>query len=361
VRKETWPKSFCTCLALGRLASVPPPLRLMKFRLLFCAMLAILCAQLHAQSTGIYVNSSNNVGIGTTTPASPLTVSTAANVKFELAGGANQNAMLFDSANGGDQFEFYEAAPRFGIWDVTNSADRLVILNNGNVGIGTTNPGTMLEIDQNGTAYNIGLGGWWSGFRTTAQTGLFGFQQNDRACFGLGGNVYNIGFSANAMGIMNGSTTAEDIYLINRNNPGTGFLVLKASGNVGINTSSPGYTLDVAGQVHAASFVASSGNNYADFVFKPGYKLPPLSDIEASIKKEGHLPGIPDETEAKAHGIDLASMQVKLLQKIEELTLHVIDQEKHQIDEEKHQIEQDKRIEQLEKENAELRERVPNE
>jgi hypothetical protein len=122
---------------------------------------------------------------------------------------------------------------------------------------------------------------------------------------------------------------------------------IDASGNVGIGTTTPSYTLDVAGQVHATSFVASSGNNYADFVFKPDYKLPPLSDVEASIKKDGHLPGIPSEAEAKAHGIDLASMQVKLLQKIEELTLHVINQEKR-LDE------QNGRIEQLEKENAEL-------
>jgi len=106
--------------------------------------------------------------------------------------------------------------------------------------------------------------------------------------------------------------------------------------------------LDVAGQVRAAAFVAPS-QTYADFVFKPGYKLEPLSDVEASIQKDGHLPGIPSEAEAKAHGIDLASMQVKLLQKIEELTLHVISQEKR-LDE------QNGRIDQLEKENAELRE-----
>ena len=107
----------------------------------------------------------------------------------------------------------------------------------------------------------------------------------------------------------------------------------------------------ITGQVYASSFVASSGNNYADFVFKPGYKLEPLSDVEASIRKDGHLPGIPSEAEAKANGIDLASMQVKLLQKIEELTLHQIEQEKRL-------NEQSKDIEQLRKENTELLERL---
>jgi hypothetical protein len=131
-------------------------------------------------------------------------------------------------------------------------------------------------------------------------------------------------------------------------------MTLLTNGYVGIGTASPGYTLDVNGQVHAAAFVAPS-QTYADFVFKPGYKLPPLSDVEAAIKKDGHLPGIPDEAEAKAHGIDLTSMQVKLLQKIEELTLHQIEQQKLLEGQTERLDEQSKRIEQLEKENTELR------
>ena len=125
-------------------------------------------------------------------------------------------------------------------------------------------------------------------------------------------------------------------------------------GNVGIGTTSPGYMLDVAGQVHASAFVAPS-QTYADFVFKPGYKLEPLSDIETAIKKDGHLPGIPSEAEAKANGIDLASMQVKLLQKIEELTLHQIEQQKLLEDQAQRLDKQSQRIDRLEKENTELR------
>ena len=117
-------------------------------------------------------------------------------------------------------------------------------------------------------------------------------------------------------------------------------------GNVGIGTTSPGYMLDVAGQVHADSFVSYT-QTYADFVFKPGYKLASLSDVEASIKKDGHLPGIPSEAEAKEHGIDLASMQVKLLQKIEELTLHQIDEEKRNEQLEKEKRRASRKIEQM--------------
>jgi hypothetical protein len=57
--QETPRGSFCTCAALHRFASLQLLLRLMKIRLPFCAVLTILRAQLHAQSTGIFVNSSN--------------------------------------------------------------------------------------------------------------------------------------------------------------------------------------------------------------------------------------------------------------------------------------------------------------
>jgi hypothetical protein len=104
-------------------------------------------------------------------------------------------------------------------------------------------------------------------------------------------------------------------------------LRLQAGGNVGIGITNPSYKLQVSGTVRATSFISDT-TTYADFVFDDDYNLPALSEVEAHIAEHGHLPDIPSEAEAMAHGIDLGDMQVKLLQKIEELTLHTIRQEK---------------------------------
>ena len=69
-------------------------------------------------------------------------------------------------------------------------------------------------------------------------------------------------------------------------------------------------------------------NVFADHVFSPDYKLPSLENVSNHIKEYRHLPDIPTEAEVKESGINIGEMQVKLLQKIEELTLYLINQEK---------------------------------
>jgi hypothetical protein len=63
-------------------------------------------------------------------------------------------------------------------------------------------------------------------------------------------------------------------------------------------------------------------------VFKDDYVLRPLTDVEAFIKEKGHLPDVPSEAEVLEHGIEVGAMNATLLQKIEELTLYVIEQQK---------------------------------
>jgi hypothetical protein len=75
--------------------------------------------------------------------------------------------------------------------------------------------------------------------------------------------------------------------------------------------------------------VATNGTMFwADFVFDKNYRLRPLSEVETYIKANNHLPEIPSTADVNKNGIDLAETQALLLQKVEELTLYVIEQNK---------------------------------
>ncbi|MES2518414.1 MAG: hypothetical protein V4585_09920 [Bacteroidota bacterium] len=75
--------------------------------------------------------------------------------------------------------------------------------------------------------------------------------------------------------------------------------------------------------------VATNGTTFwADFVFDPSYQLRPLAEVEKYIKTNQHLPEIPSTADVTKNGIDLAETQALLLQKVEELTLYVIEQNK---------------------------------
>ncbi|TKC05246.1 hypothetical protein [Pedobacter frigoris] len=99
-------------------------------------------------------------------------------------------------------------------------------------------------------------------------------------------------------------------------------------GKVGIKTPNPGnYDLAVNGKIRSQEIKVETAN-WPDYVFLPAYKVPTLQETEKHIKEKGHLPGIPSASDVKANGIDLGDMNAKLLQKIEELTLIIIDQNK---------------------------------
>ena len=84
--------------------------------------------------------------------------------------------------------------------------------------------------------------------------------------------------------------------------------------------------LTVNGKI-TANEVMIKANVWADYVFAKDYQLPTLHEVKLHIERNKHLPGIPAESEVLENGVDLGEMQVKLLQKIEELTLYAIQQQ----------------------------------
>ena len=109
-------------------------------------------------------------------------------------------------------------------------------------------------------------------------------------------------------------------------------LALKVeSGGVQIGTSAlpSEFDLSVDGKAIFEEVKVDVSTDWADYVFDDDYSLMPLEEVEHFIKENQHLPNIPSALDVqKAGGVELGTMQIKLLEKIEELTLHVIEQQK---------------------------------
>jgi hypothetical protein len=88
------------------------------------------------------------------------------------------------------------------------------------------------------------------------------------------------------------------------------------------------FNLDRNGNLTITGSLTASGSTFPDYVFKPNYPLMRLQDVETFVKKHNHLPNIPSAEEMKRDGVNMTDLQMKLLEKIEELTLYTLQQEK---------------------------------
>ncbi|WP_420552327.1 hypothetical protein [Tenacibaculum aiptasiae] len=165
------------------------------------------------------------------------------------------------------------------------------------------------------------------------------------------GNKYGAGIPTIA------ANTASGIYFYPNGSTLGATMKINKSGNVGIGTTTipSSYKLAIAGKTITEEVKVQLQTNWPDYVFSKEYELPTLKEVEKHIEEKGHLPNIPSASEVKANkGIELGKMNVKLLRKIEELTLYTIQQEK-EIETLKNQKLE---VEKVKKENEDLKKRL---
>jgi hypothetical protein len=195
---------------------------------------------------------------------------------------------------------------------------KVILERDGKVGIGTNTPivalqvnGTSIISNSEGTNYNENL-------RLPSSNAGY-------ACVSLGAVEGTSGTGFGQWSLIKFPSGQDSKFAIRHNNDDH-FTVL-TGGNVGIGTDAPKEKLSVNGKIRAHEIKVETAN-WPDYVFAKDYKLPSLSETEKHIKEKGHLPGIPSGSEVKTNGIDLGEMNAKLLQKLEEVILHLIRQEK---------------------------------
>lgn len=106
-------------------------------------------------------------------------------------------------------------------------------------------------------------------------------------------------------------------------------VTITVSGNVGIGTDdTKGYKFAVNGDAMFTRVKVKAFSSWPDYVFSEDYQLPALAEVANFIKEHKHLPEIPSAAEVEKEGLDLGEMNKKLLQKVEELTLYLIDMKK---------------------------------
>ena len=218
-----------------------------------------------------HVNINGELGIGVSSPSNKLDVNGGIDMNDYLRHNGDDNTKIGFNANDNIIFQ-------------TSGSTRMEIESNGEVGIGTTSPNNKLDV--NG-----------------------GIDMNNYLRHNGDENTH-VGFPSNDK--------------ITLRTSGSDRITVTSNGNVGIGTSTPDVKFEVNGKINAEEIEVKDVG--ADYVFASDYDLMPLSEVAKYIKANNHLPGIAPATETEK-GVELGVFTEKLLEKIEELTLHLIEKD----------------------------------
>jgi hypothetical protein len=208
--------------------------------------------------------------------------------------------------NSGNQYGGWNNLRPFRVTNSTGDVligNKLFVKHNGSIGIGTTDPQAVLHINDGGLPAGhkmlmIGDDSYFADIDQGNTLGIYGKQ------------------SLGTIGKIKLGSTGPT--LVGANNCLA----------IGADENPEAYTLAIGGTIGCEKIVVKLEDDWPDFVFADDYKVPSLAETESFIKENKHLPGVPSAKEVREKGQDLAEMNRILLQKLEELTLLMIEQNK---------------------------------
>lgn len=297
---------------------------------------------------------SQNVGIGTTIP----------NYRLHVTGGdlfveSSIGKMILGYNTAGSQWRMGTTSAgadlRWYTYNGTTETPMHYFTQNGNVGIATgiTAPLARLDVKGAGTTSSTNT----FALRNSNGDTLLRMRDDGRMGIGYNGTTYgrqiNLGgtginfYTSNEVAFGGAIFPTDTSLVLWSNSNANNYLVLQPSwGNTGIGTYTPnakfhlngamlvgsnsariatGYSVSIDGRLISEESTVLNSTSWPDYVFEDEYKLMPLEELKKQIRIDKHLPNIPSAAVIEKEGIHLGAMSKKMMEKIEELTLYIIE------------------------------------
>lgn len=275
-----------------------------------------------AVNYNMFIKDNGNIGIGTGTPSAKLQVDGTTSNLMSLNSTNTESDILYTvpsgswqvgtnaSGNGSNSNQFF-------IYDNSNASYPFTVQKGtGKVGIGTNAPCEKLSV---------------SGSVQIDATSQNNGTINNSIKFGACGTGEGIGSNRNPTTSVSATTSFGNNLEFFTNSIRR--MMITNDGRVAIGTVVPNkmntaYKLWVNGGIQTTALSIKNYTVWPDYVFNESYQLKSLDELEDYIKENNHLPGIPSAKEINDEGIEIGAMQTKQMEKIEELTLYLIEMKK---------------------------------